>query len=132
MAHVDSLDAPPEFRPMPWAFMQNMERTFGIKPDPRGHPRNWMRRDGLSVLVSVARQPEDGRCWLHVSATRPDRIPSYEDLCLVKRVFVGADRQALQIFPRAERHVSLHNYCLHLWCCLDGDGLPDFGAHGTI
>lgn len=52
----------------------------------------------------------------------------------MKRLYVGDDLQAVQIFPRRARHVNIHPYCLHLWAALDpdGDGLPDFGSEGTI
>ena len=103
------------------------------KRDPitEGHPRGYSRADGLHVLVSGGRWP-DGKRWLHVSLAFRNRIPTYWDLADVKRLFVGDDRQAIQVFPATGRHVNLHNYCLHLWACLDGDGLPDFGRHGTI
>jgi hypothetical protein len=66
--------------------------------------------------------------------SRAKYIPSYQDLADVKRVFVGDALQAVQLFARAERHVNLHPFCLHLWACLEpaGDGLPDFGKEGTI
>ena len=88
--------------------------------------------DGRRVIGSVGQH--DNKWWLHVSLSRRKYIPSYEDLADVKRVFVGDARQALQIFPRRERHVNIHPHCLHLWACLEpeGDGLPDFGAEGTI
>jgi hypothetical protein len=94
--------------------------------------RAYLHRDRRRVIVSVGQQ--DGQWWLHVSVSREKYIPSYEDLADVKRVFVGDALQAVQIFPRRERHVNLHPYALHLWACLepDGDGLPDFGKAGTI
>ena len=33
------------------------------------------------------------------------------------------------VFPERKFHVNIHPFCLHLWCCLDGDGLPEF-SHG--
>jgi hypothetical protein len=94
--------------------------------------RAYLHRDRRRVIVSVGQH--DGQWWLHVSVSREKYIPSYEDLADVKRVFVGDALQAVQIFPRRERHVNLHPYALHLWACLepDGDGLPDFGKAGTI
>jgi hypothetical protein len=92
----------------------------------------WGHIDGRRVIGTVGQH--DGRWWLHVSLSRAKYIPSYEDLADVKRAFVGDALQAVQIFPTARRHVNLHPFCLHLWACLepDGDGLPDFGAEGTI
>lgn len=104
----------------------------------RAHPelegqRAYEHRDGRRVVMTVGLH-EGGRWWLHVSVSRAKYIPSYEDLADVKCVFVGDDVQAVQIFPRRERHVNIHPHCLHLWACLepDGDGLPDFGSEGTI
>ncbi len=80
---------------------------------------------GLFVMVSGAIEL-DGRRWIHVSVSRRDRLPSYDDLAAVKRTFVGDDRRALQVFAPVGEHFNLHRFCLHLWTCLDGDGLPDF------
>lgn len=93
--------------------------------------RAYAHRDGRHVLLSVGRH-DDGRNWLHVSVTVPKRIPFYAELCDVKDLFIGRDRQAIQVFPPRDRHVNIHERCLHLWSCLDGDGLPDFGRHGSI
>lgn len=93
--------------------------------------RAFAHRDGRRVIVTVGQH--DGGWWLHVSVSRGKYIPSYADLADVKRVFVGGDTQALQIFPKRERHVNIHPNCLHLWARLDTeDGLPDFGREGTI
>jgi hypothetical protein len=102
-----------------------------IAPELEGQ-RAWRHRDGRTCVLSVG--VHDGRWWLHVSVSRVKYIPSYEDLADVKRAFVGDAHQAVQVFPRRERHVNIHPYCLHLWTCLepDGDGLPDFGREGTI
>lgn len=83
---------------------------------------------GLMVICSGAVE-EDGRRWVHVSVSRKSRIPSYDDLRVVKHLFIGGDKQAVQLFPPDDRHINLHPFCLHLWHCIDGDGLPDF-AHG--
>lgn len=108
------------------------EVSARVQGTPMEGQRCFEHLDGRTVIVSVG--PHDGRWWLHVSMSRRKYIPSYSDLADVKRVFVGEDRQAVQVFPRRERHVNIHPYALHLWACLepDGDGLPDFGREGTI
>jgi len=88
--------------------------------------------NGLRVIFTADNLEGDGKTWLHVSLSRKSRIPTYEDMCEVKDVFVGRDRQALQIFVPASKHINIHKYCLHLWCCIEGDNLPDFGRYGTI
>lgn len=93
----------------------------------------YLRSDGLKVLISVSRiMAGDGKTWIHVSLSRESRLPTYEDMVSVKKLFVGDDRQALQIFPPKAKHINHSPNVLHLWCCVEGDGLPDFGRFGTI
>jgi hypothetical protein len=51
-------------------------------------------------------------------------------LAEAKDMFLGRERLALHLFVPRSQHVHLHPYCLHLWCCLDGDPVPDF-TNGT-
>lgn len=102
---------------------------------PETHPMDGARaafNGKTSLIFSCGKH--DGSWWLHVSIAHPEKIPSYTELADVKRIFVGKDRQALQIFPAASEHVNIHPRALHLWCCLEpkGDGLPHFGREGTI
>ena len=90
------------------------------------------RAQGL-VVIGTAEVEADGKRWLHVSVSRRSRMPTYEDLALVKRLFIGPARKAIQVFPPEAEHVNVHPYALHLWCCLDADPLPDFRRQdGTI
>lgn len=82
-------------------------------------------RDKLLVITTIE-DHADGREWLHVSCSRKNKMPSYEDLCRVKEVFVGDDQKAIMVFPPKEEHVNFHPRCLHLFCCLTEDPLPDF------
>lgn len=82
-------------------------------------------RRGIRVIASVATE-QDGKRWLHVSVSRRDRcLPTWDHLRLVKDLFVGTTRTALQVLPPAAEHVNLAEV-LHLWCCLDGEVVPDF------
>lgn len=94
---------------------------------------SWVNKtNGLTVIESVAREV-DGRRWLHVSVSRAARVPTWEDLTLVRRTFVGEQREAYSVLPPADRYVNIHPRCLHLWACLDaphGAVLPAF--EGTI
>ena len=87
---------------------------------------------GLKVIFTADNLAGDGKIWLHVSLSRRSRIPTYEDMKEVKEIFVGRNRQALQIFPPESQHVNIHPYCLHLWCAIEGDGLPEFAKSGSI
>jgi hypothetical protein len=104
-----------------------------IPPSNPFYGQQWYRNmNGLSVVFTADQSSGDGKTWLHVSMSRRSRMPTYEDMKEVKELFVGRNRQALQIFPKESEHVNIHNYCLHLWCAIEGDGLPAFGEMGTI
>lgn len=89
------------------------------------------RAQGLLVYCSACREA-DGQRWMHVSMSRRRRLPSYEDMKLVKDTFIGRDRLAVQVFARACDHVNIAQNALHLWCCLDKDPVPDFRHQGQI
>ena len=100
-------------------------------PVGRDYGRIYQKHAGtLLVIISAARYG-DGKGWLHVSVSRKNReIPSWQAMCEVKDLFIGPDRTALQVHPPRAKHVSIHEGCLHLWTCLDGDPVPDFTAGG--
>lgn len=87
--------------------------------------------EGLLVLVSCARYC-DAQRWLHLSVSRRDKkLPTWEQISQVKRVFIGDERTAYQVMPPKDKHVNMHPGVLHLWCNIDKDQyLPDFTAGG--
>jgi hypothetical protein len=112
-------------------------------------PPGWRRRvDGLSafyhgvwdnekkqmrVIISYSNGYGDGKWWYHVSVSHRKRIITYDELTYVKRHWVGDDHKAIMVLPEKSKHVNIHPNCLHLFCCLDGDPLPDFtGGMDTI
>jgi hypothetical protein len=80
------------------------------------------------VLITVGRH--EGKRWIHFSIAHPSRIPHFEELRRYKDAFLGVERKAIQVLPPKSEYVNIHPYCLHLFSCLDGDGLPDF-THGS-
>lgn len=121
---------------MTWAPHELHER---LSADPRwlrlqvGEDGECWQRMGLRVIWSVATEL-DGRLWLHVSASRMDRLPSYGDMTMVKRIFVGAHRMAYSLWVPEAEHVNIHARALHLWHPMSGPlPLPDFTrGMGTI
>lgn len=92
----------------------------------------WFRLDGLKVMLSVEAKDGDPRKWLHVSLSREDRLPSWDDIRTVKDIFIGRHRTAIQVLPREEEYVNLNKTVLHLWCCLNDEVLPDFRRCGAL
>jgi len=93
-------------------------------PAPAGSQRAYMK--GGTLFVVVTEERHDNEWWRHASCSREDRLPSWEDLREVKKLFIGRDSKAVQVLPAESEYVNLHPYVLHLWSNLDRDLLPDF------
>lgn len=101
--------------------------------DRFGDGNRYATRDGLLVIASTAPFEEDAREWLHVSVSRKDRLPSYDDMKHVKEVVIGNDRWAAMFLPPVALHVNIHQFCLHWYSPLTGSlPWPEFGREGTI
>lgn len=91
-----------------------------------------------TIVITVSELPDaqdvgDFTYWTHASMSWIDRVPTYDELVQLKRAVWGDDGEAYQVHSRAERHVNLHEFALHLWGRADGSPvLPDFGRFGTI
>lgn len=69
-------------------------------------------RPGKPPLLVIA-SDTDG--WEHVSVSRPDRIPSWDDMCRIKSLFWDDDDCVMQLHPPRADWVNNHSRCLHLW-----------------
>jgi len=117
----------PTVLPAGWEEIDTSAWTGG--PD-RAYCRAYTKRGTTRVIVTSARYA-DGKRWVHVSVSRSNgQTPTWEGMSEVKEVFLGQERTALQVHPPREKYVNIHSGCLHLFCCLDGDILPDFTAGG--
>lgn len=81
----------------------------------------WQRLHGeaIKVMESTSVKP-DGRTWLHVSVSKPSKskMPTYEDIQTMRRLFIGENRESYMIFPTQDRYINI-NPVLHLFACLD-------------
>jgi hypothetical protein len=57
----------------------------------------------------------DGGGWEHVSVSRRDRAPTWDEMCQVKALFWDADDCVMQLHPPQADYVNNHSRCLHLW-----------------
>ena len=57
----------------------------------------------------------DGMGWEHVSVSRPDRTPTWAEMCRVKALFWDAGDCVVQFHPPETDYVNNHSRCLHLW-----------------
>jgi hypothetical protein len=65
--------------------------------------------NGFTVIVS------DGGGWDHVSISRRERCPTFDELNWIKGLFFDAEETVVHFFPKKSQYVNLHPYCLHLW-----------------
>jgi hypothetical protein len=63
----------------------------------------------LRVIAAAA----DG--WDHVSVSRADRCPTWEEMEHVKRRFFQEDEVAFQLHLPPKDHINCHPRCLHIW-----------------
>ena len=112
---------PSTWRETPERWSQGVSRTYA---------RVYRKTTGLLVLMSAATWG-NGKPWLHVSVSRSDgKIPDWQTMSEVKRLFIGDERTALQVMPPKAKHVNIHPGVLHLYHCLDGEVTPDFTGGG--
>lgn len=57
----------------------------------------------------------DGMGWEHVSVSRPDRIPSWDEMCWIKSLFWDDGDCVVQYHPPRAEWVNNHSRCLHMW-----------------
>lgn len=61
--------------------------------------------------------------WDHVSVSRKDRTPTWEEMEHIKRRFFKEDELVLQFHVPVKKHINFHSHCLHLWRSHDSDPL---------
>ena len=72
-------------------------------------------RRGQTVFVIAS----DMLGWEHVSVSRKDRCPTWEEMCQVRAMFWDPEDVVVQYHPRESDYVNNHPNCLHLWRPVD-------------
>lgn len=57
----------------------------------------------------------DGAGWEHVSASLPNRCPTWLEMSAIKSIFWDSDDCVVQFHPPKNEYVNNHPFCLHLW-----------------
>lgn len=89
--------------------------TTGVMASDASYGNNgaFMVKLKLGQVVNVV--ASDGAGWEHVSVSRRDRCPTWDEMCQVKDLFWGPDDCVVQYHPPKRDYVNIHPYCLHLW-----------------
>ena len=56
-----------------------------------------------------------GGGWDHVSISGSNRVPSWDEMCVIKNIFFKPDECCVQYHPAEKDYVNIHPYCLHIW-----------------
>lgn len=79
----------------------------------------WFSADGLAVAASLDPLPhltiKSKPRFLHLSISRNDRLPSWDEMVAVAETIAGADLDMAMIKPRRSDYVNEHEFCLHWW-----------------
>lgn len=67
--------------------------------------------------MTVIASAEGG--WDHVSVSRKNRCPNWQEMEHIATLFFRDDETAMQLHVPASDHVNAHPYCLHWWRPLD-------------
>lgn len=71
------------------------------------------RIHGIKQTMFVIASDQLG--WEHVSVSREDRTPVWEEMCIVKDLFWDKEDCVIQYHPPHSEYVNNHLHCLHLW-----------------
>jgi hypothetical protein len=69
----------------------------------------------LKVFATDGAARPGETAWEHVSVSRRDRCPTWEEMCRVKELFWDDDDCVIQYHPPRADWISNHSFCLHMW-----------------
>lgn len=93
-------------------FRLDMSHVYGNSGDGK---------NGVFSIPSPIDQKElrviasDGFGWDHVSVSRGNRCPNWDEMAHVAKLFFKDDEVAMQLRVRVVDHVNYHPNCLHWW-----------------
>jgi hypothetical protein len=82
-------------------------------------------KGGVVICIEsdgIAFQVRDLRCiasngggWDHLSVSRPDRIPNWDQMESMRKIVFARDEYAYQLGVPDRDHINFHPRCLHWW-----------------
>lgn len=83
------------------------------------------KRNALRAIVTLDLMDEwDAGSWLHLSVSRPLRLPTWSDLVIAREELGFADRIFVQLLPPRAYWLNIAGYVLHLLHRVDADTVP--------
>lgn len=106
-----------------WTSIRNPMLNIANRPKGCVPGEALLHRSGLEVFESTDTL-SDGKHYMHLSISHPDRYPTWDELLMAKAEFLTDEQEAIQVLPRKSEYVNVDKHCFHLWYCYDGDILP--------
>ena len=69
----------------------------------------------IRIISSGPSSYKGSEGWEHVSVSLEHRIPAWDEMCQVKRMFWDDDEAVLQFHPPKSDYINNHPHVLHLW-----------------
>jgi len=77
--------------------------------DPDGMYLIQHKGQQIAVIASI------GEGWDHVSVSLRNRVPTYDEMEMVRELFFRDDETVMQLSVPRSDHINCHPYCLHWW-----------------
>ena len=75
----------------------------------------WVKLPECGKCSVIWSDCEDGMEHVSVSPKKQFRMPSWDDMCVLKDIFFEDEEEAYQIHPKKSQYVNAVENCLHLW-----------------
>jgi len=72
-------------------------------------------RQGRFIIGRLRIIASNGEDWEHVSISRANRTPRWNEMCKVKALFWDAEDCVIQYHPPETVYIRTHPHVLHLW-----------------
>lgn len=75
----------------------------------------WVKLPDCGKCSVIWSDCEDGMEHVSISPRKQFRMPSWDDMCVLKDIFFENEEEAYQIHPKNSQYVNDVENCLHLW-----------------
>lgn len=75
----------------------------------------WVKLPDCGTCSVVWSDREAGMEHVSVSPKKQFRMPSWDDMCVLKDIFFDDEEEVYQIHPKKSQYINFVGNCLHLW-----------------
>jgi hypothetical protein len=95
---------------------------YSALPCPFSDGRAYQEDTGIAILITE--REYQGNLWLHISMSRYNRYPTWDEIKRIKNELIGEDVRTIMMMPEKRNYINLHPYCFHLYAGEIVDKLP--------